>query len=226
MRIYLDSVSVYRTAASQIDAYVTTTSGQHSLTVKAWDTLNNIYKNSQTITVANQSPIAKLTVSPTSGIAPLAVTVSTTGSSDPDGSIASTSIDFGDGTVLSGPNASHTYSNAGAYTVKATVTDNVGASSSATQQVAVTGGLAIGVSVSSPLQGPVYGSPVHFVAQAAAGNPITAMKIYVDHIGVYTVNATQIDTYVAIASGTHAVTVQAWDSSGAVYKNSFVLTVR
>src|SRR5256885_1044689 len=197
MRVHVDSISVTLTAASQIDTYIATTSGQHSLTVKAWDTLNNIYKNSQTITVANPSPIAKLTVSPTSGIAPLAVTVSTTGSSDPDGSIASTSIDFGDGTVLSGPGASHTYSNAGAYTVKATVTDNVGASSSTTQQVAVTGGLAIGVSVSSPLQGPVYGSAGHFVGQAAAGDPITAMKVYGDHIGVDTVHATQSDTHLS-----------------------------
>jgi PKD repeat protein len=87
--------------------------------------------------VGNQAPIAKLSVTPTSGIAPVSVSASTAGSSDPDGTIASSTIDFGDGTSIADGTASHTYSVAGTYTVKATVTDNMGASSIATQTVSI-----------------------------------------------------------------------------------------
>jgi PKD repeat protein len=88
-------------------------------------------------TVGNAAPIAKLSVTPASGIAPVTVSASTAGSSDPDGRIASSAIDFGDGTVVSGATASHVYSVAGNYTVKAIVTDNSGASSVAMSTVSV-----------------------------------------------------------------------------------------
>src|SRR5207248_2742959 len=141
---------------------------------------------------------------------------------DPDGSIASTSIDFGDGTVVTGSSASHTYSQVATYTVRAIITDNAGASMTASQQVTVTPG----VTVYSPVAGATLGVPVHFVAQAVAASPITAMKIYLDSRSIYSVSAAQIDAYSGMSKGTHNVTVQAWDSNGAVYKNSFPLTVR
>ncbi len=77
----------------------------------------------------NQLPVAKLSVTPTSGSAPLTVTASTEASTDPDGTIASSRIDFGDGTVSNSRSASHTYIGAGGFIVTATVTDNSGASS-------------------------------------------------------------------------------------------------
>jgi hypothetical protein len=51
------------------------------------------------------------------------------------------------------------------------------------------------------------------------------MRIYVDNVSVYLVSANKLDTSVAIASGTHNVVVQAWDSTGAVFKTPFSLTV-
>jgi PKD repeat protein len=98
-------------------------------------TMTNKMSGAISWTVGNSAPIAQLSVTPTSGIAPVTVSASTTGSSDPDGTIASTAIDFGDGTVVNGASASHSYSVPGNYTVKATVTDNLGASSIATQSV-------------------------------------------------------------------------------------------
>lgn len=47
-------------------------------------------------------------------------------SSDPDGTVSSYAWEFGDGKTGSGVKPSHTYSTAGAYTVKLTVTDNSG----------------------------------------------------------------------------------------------------
>src|SRR3954467_6509485 len=50
----------------------------------------------------------------------------TDASTDPDGTIASRSWDFGDGTTSQDQNPSHTYLAAGPYTVVLTVTDNAG----------------------------------------------------------------------------------------------------
>ena len=86
-------------------------------------------------------PVAALTVSPTTGKPPLAVTADASGSTDPDNDIASYTFDFGDGTPVVGPqagsSATHTYVLPGTYTVKVTVRDSGGRSSQATRQVMV-----------------------------------------------------------------------------------------
>jgi subtilase family serine protease len=64
----------------------------------------------------------------------------TDSSTDSDGSIASRSWNFGDGTSSTATNPSHTYAAAGTYNVTLTVTDNAGASNSKTQAVTVSGG--------------------------------------------------------------------------------------
>ena len=174
----------------------------------------------RSINVVDQPPVAALTLTPASGNASLSVTASTAGSSDPDGSITSSSIDFGDGTVVNALSAGHTYTTAGIYTVTAQLTDNTGASSSAARIVT-----AAGVAVSSPAPGATLSSPVHFVAAAYSTSGITRMRIYVDYISVYVANAAQLNTYVKMKPGDRHVTVQAWDSSGAIFKNSFTITV-
>jgi len=82
-----------------------------------------------------------------------------------------------------------------------------------------------GVTVSSPAAGSTSGSPVPFVASATSANPITAMRIYVDNISVYLVSASSLNTSVTMSAGTHSVVVQAWDSTGAVFKTPLSLTV-
>src|SRR6267154_6542377 len=82
-----------------------------------------------------------------------------------------------------------------------------------------------GVTVSSPGAGSTSGSPVHFVASATSANPVTAMRIYVDNISVYLISASKLDTSVTMSAGTHSVVVQAWDSTGAVFKAPLSLTV-
>ncbi len=87
---------------------------------------------------ANQPPVANFS-SAASGL-----TVNfTDSSSDSDGSIASRSWDFGDGTGSTAASPSKTYSAAGTYTVKLTVTDDDGASHSKTASVTVSAGTGV-----------------------------------------------------------------------------------
>lgn len=83
---------------------------------------------------ANTPPTANFSVT-TSGL----VASFTDNSSDPDGSIASRSWNFGDGTTSTATSPSKTYATAGTYSVVLTVTDNRGATAARTQSVTVTG---------------------------------------------------------------------------------------
>ncbi len=63
-------------------------------------------------------------------------------SSDSDGSIASRSWNFGDGTLSTATNPNKTYSSAGTYSVNLSVTDNGGLSANKTQAITVSTGAA------------------------------------------------------------------------------------
>ena len=172
--------------------------------------------------IAGQPPVAALSLTPASGVTPVSVTASTSGSTDPDGTITSTSINFGDGTSVSGPSASHTYSAAGTYTVTATVTDNNGLQSATTQIVTVA---PAGVNMPSPATGGSYNSNVHVVASAQSGSGILATAIYVDNVLALKVAGAAVDTYLAMATGQHSVTAQAWDAAGPIYKTPVTINV-
>ena len=80
----------------------------------------------------NERPVAAFTVDVTEGSAPLEVTFDASSSTDPDGRIVSYDWDFGDGNTGSGRLVTHTYETPGAYTPALTVTDNRGATHTAT----------------------------------------------------------------------------------------------
>ncbi len=110
----------------------------YSYFVRAIDDVGNMSAptNTASATTCNQPPIAA--AGPDESAAPgTAVTLNGSGSSDPDGSIASYAWTFGDGTGASGAVVNHAYAAAGNYTATLTVTDTFGARASDSASVAV-----------------------------------------------------------------------------------------
>lgn len=84
------------------------------------------------------------------------------------------------------------------------------------------------VTVTSPTSGATVGSPVKFVASATSttsGYPITAMRIYIDGVSMYTVNSASLNTALSPTPGAHTLTFVAWDGSGKSYTKAMPITV-
>jgi subtilisin family serine protease len=83
----------------------------------------------------NQTPVASFSYTTSDLTATF-----TDASSDPDGTIASWSWNFGDGNTSSAQHPANTYAAAGTYTVSLTVTDNEGTTGTVSQAVTVSSG--------------------------------------------------------------------------------------
>jgi len=85
---------------------------------------------------ANQPPKVGITASVTSGAAPLAVSF-VTNATDVDGQVVGYSWNFGDGQTSTAASPSHTYQTVGSFTASVTVTDNAGATATASVVITV-----------------------------------------------------------------------------------------
>src|SRR5262249_28871248 len=63
-------------------------------------------------------------------------------------------------------------------------------------------------------------SPVHVMASAKSSLPISAIKIYIDHVERHFVQSASVDTHLSVAAGVHNFTAQAWDVAGTVIKKT------
>jgi PKD repeat protein len=221
MQIYLDSSLAYSINSPNLDTTLTMASGAHTLVVKGWDLAGRSFMKSLSISVTNQPPVAVLSVSSGSILVGGSVTASAAGSSDPDGSIAKVIINFGDGTSVAAVSASHQYKVAGTYTIKATVIDNSGASSSASASVTVKPQF---VTITSPTFTSTTNSSVRATGTAFSGYPVTATQIYLDGVLKYQSSTSTADTALPINAGTHQITIQGWDTSGATFKSAVTVT--
>ncbi|MEW6429107.1 MAG: PKD domain-containing protein [Thermodesulfobacteriota bacterium] len=86
---------------------------------------------------ANTPPIAILETDVNSGPGPLAVSFDAGASSDIDGSIVAYAWNFGDGATATGSFVQHTYDIEGTYTVRLTITDDLGATAETTTLIVV-----------------------------------------------------------------------------------------
>jgi PKD domain len=163
-------------------------------------------------------PVAKLSVTPGQGVAPMNVNASTAGSKAPAGSIASTSIDFGDGTVVAvGADgaAAHVYANAGSYVVRATIKDNLGSTSTASASASVAA--APSVTIATAARFAAFALPVHVVVRGYSGNPITQMQLSLDGKPIAQCQTSFMHTAIRLRRGAHHLTAVAKDSTGASF---------
>jgi PKD repeat protein len=122
----------------------TATEGTQSITVTANDGVPQTSTDSVNVIVnnINDPPVADFSYTAS------ALTVNFSDqSSDSDGSIVAWSWDIGDGNTSTAQNPSHTYDAGETYTVWLTVTDNDGATDSTSQDVTVSSGGGISLSV-------------------------------------------------------------------------------
>jgi len=168
-----------------------------------------------TITVStpsNRPPTATASANPTSGVAPLVVSFTGSGS-DPDGTIASYAWTFGDGTTSSVRNPSHTYSSAGNYTATLTVTDNNGAAGSATVNITVATNRAPSVTVAAtPMSGR---APLAVSFTGSATDPDGTIASYSWTFGDGGTSTLQNPSHTYQSAGNYTATLTVTDNLGA-----------
>ena len=112
-------------AAGVVDVIVTNGDGSNATLLGGYTYLG-----------ANQSPQVTITASATSGLAPVSISL-TADASDSDGSIATYFWDFGDGQTSTVATTSHVYQTPGTFIARITVTDNLGATATASVTINV-----------------------------------------------------------------------------------------
>lgn len=221
MQLYLDGVLMHQVTASTIDTFVKSSIGIHRVAVKGWDSTGASFLTAVNINVVNAPPVATLSLNAASVLVGGSITASTSGSSDADGTIAASSINFGDGSVISGSLATHQYTIPGNYTIRATVTDNLGATATTLQVINVGAQF---VRITSPTSATATTPTVRVTGTAVSGYAIKATQVYVDGVLKYQTSLSTADTTVSLATGTHRITVQGLDVSGGIFKSSVNVT--
>ena len=158
----------------------------------------------------NQAPVAAFSVATSE----LEATM-TDASTDADGTIASWSWDFGDGNTSADQNPVHTYAASGSYTVTLTVTDDQGATDSASESVTVSDGSTTGT---------MHVETITTVVQRAQGTgTVEATILILDDTGAVVEGATVTGTFSGDLTGTDT---QDTDANGNALLVSDVFTTR
>ncbi|MDQ2678963.1 MAG: PKD domain-containing protein, partial [Actinomycetota bacterium] len=174
----------------------------------------------------NLAPTASVTATPDSGTAPLEVEFSSAGSVDPDGTILSYEWDFGDGSpVESGSDATHTYTSDGTFTASLTVTDDDGASGTATASIVVAGVNASPTAVISA--DPTTGKAPLAVAFDGTGSTDADGTIagYAWDFGGGATSTDPTPSHVFTVAGPHVVSLTVTDDDGATATETTTITV-
>src|SRR3989454_8246681 len=168
---------------------------------------------------SNVPPVASFTYSPTIVAVGQSVSFDATASNDPDGIITSYQWNFGDTTPplsITVPTATHSFSNSGSYDVSLTVTDNGGATNTASQTLVVGSLLPVAQFTVTPSQ-PLIGEAVTFDATQSHDPrhlPLTYKWQFGDGLG-NNANATVV-THTYAQQGEYVATLTLNDTVGLI----------
>jgi PKD repeat protein len=124
------------TASGRSVTHTYSTPGTYNVSLTITDILNRTKTINSSVTVGQGAlPTAAFVASPSSAIVDQTINFNASGSTaEPGHRISEYSWNFGDGTLESGALVTHSYSQAGSYTVTLKVTDDAGRKSTLTQQ--------------------------------------------------------------------------------------------
>ncbi|MGA2961611.1 MAG: alkaline phosphatase family protein [Candidatus Korobacteraceae bacterium] len=211
MKIYLDSVSVYSAKANTLSAPVTAPVGAHHLTVQAWDSAGNVFKQSETITVSSSpsAPTVSIGVSPSTIIGGQSSTLSwsSTGAT-------SAQIDNSIGTVATSGSVTVSPTTTTTYTI--TVVGTGGTTTAQTTVTVTSGSPSVSITANPTTVASGQSSTLTITATNATSVVITDNLDSTKHTlaatgGSVTLSpaATTIYTVTATGAGNQVVTAQA-----------------
>lgn len=208
-----------------------TTAGSYAVRLTVSDGTNSTLSAAINISVTapvNNPPVVVANASPKLGVIPLLVSFNSTGSSDPEGSPLTYSWNFGDGTTSTAANPTHTYSTAGTFSARLTISD--GANSVSSANIGIT---ASATATNYPPVAVANGSPPSGAAPLAvsfsssgSSDPEGAMLTYNWNFGDGTANSTlasPVHTYSSTGSYTAMLTVS--DGTNSATSTAITITV-
>jgi hypothetical protein len=244
MQLYVDGVNKAQTTSNQLDTTLTLASGTHSLIAKARDNSGIFFSSTMTISVP--AP----TVCDVSSAATPSVTICTPANNASVNSplqVLAQAKDsqpvkrmqlYLDGiskfivnsdqlnTTLPLTGGSHRISvvstNLANATNKSTVNVMVPAPALCDTSAAPTPS----VTMCSPVANAIVSSPVQVTAQSKDSLPVIRMQLYVDGVSKYTVSSSQLNTSIALASGSRRLSVVSTNSANATSKATLNVTVQ
>lgn len=214
------------------------TTGPHVLIVNAWDTSGKVYQSAVAFTVSDTGVVigAPGTNSQVTNGTPFQATATSNG---PVITAMDVYLDYGSSTFATyNGNGTSSLSESANYSIGTgnhTLIVNAWDSTGQIYQSAVPFTVSsTGVVVNSPAANSTVSSPVNFSATATSnGQPVSAMDVYLDFnptaIGSYNGNGTSTfteNTSYTIATGSHILIVNAWDSKGQIYQTAVSFTVQ
>ncbi len=157
------------------------------------------------------SPSAAFVWSPAKPLVAALVSFDASGSSDPDGTLASYAWDFGDLAIGIGKTATHSYGSFGSYVVTLTVTDADGftASVSHTVKIYAQPVAAFGSSPARPLVGELV-----TLDASSSSDPDGTLSSYAWNLGDGNTATGQVATHAYLAFGVYSVTLTVTDADG------------
>jgi hypothetical protein len=150
------------------------------------------------------------------------------GTNQTSGATAHLAVDLGGNAYLGGFTASDTFpTTSGAYQTTKQSPVEAGYALKVNIPPCTLSSTSPSITICSPASGSSNKSPVLISAGATDDHSVNSMAIYLDGVKVFTIsNQSHFDTKISMSSGSHKITVKAWDSIGRVLSKAELINVQ